>query len=319
MDRRRFDALSRSLSETDTRRRLLAALGAVPLLGGLASLLAGDAAAAKGRRKRRKKRHKHGKPRPHGRRRRCQAEPRTTTCAGVCGFVRNNCRKTVDCGSCDCQSPCAICQVCQAGPNTTGSCVPDPEKVGDPCGVCHTCNASGQCAPDDGGACDDGDPCLTGSTCTAGVCGGGATICTAPPECRLAAGATCSEGVCTYPVAAAGTPCGAGLCDVCDGTGTCVTGDPCAGGVCCDLATEVCFNDVCAVTCNVAPYACPAGASGCRQETLNGHAVNICVGAASGTCGCTLSESSCPTGQACDALVAECGNGSGCRYIFQPG
>ena len=184
MDARSFDRLTRALSEASTRRRLLALLPTLPVLSGLIAL-DDDAVDAKGRRKRRKKRHKHG----NGRRRtQCQPNSRTRTCSGgKCGPVRNNCKQTVDCGSCDCPAPCDTCFVCQGGPNAPGVCVPDPEQNGEPCGLGRRCNDLGQCVCDSvscpSGCCDaqgqcqidNDDSCAaSGASCgTAAVCAGG--------------------------------------------------------------------------------------------------------------------------------------------------
>jgi hypothetical protein len=102
-----FDTLTRALGEAGTRRRLFGLLATLPVLGGLFALLGfGEDAEAKGRRRRRKKGHKHGKG--HGRhrkgKRKCKAHSRARTCAGKCGPVKNNCKKTVTC-------PCG-CDVC---------------------------------------------------------------------------------------------------------------------------------------------------------------------------------------------------------------
>ncbi|MFN8663152.1 MAG: hypothetical protein U0075_14790 [Thermomicrobiales bacterium] len=61
MDARHFDALTRVLSTPDSRRRLLALLATLPLLGEALALFAPEDAAAKERRRRRKQRHKRRK------------------------------------------------------------------------------------------------------------------------------------------------------------------------------------------------------------------------------------------------------------------
>ena len=79
MDARHFDLLTKSLTATTPRRRLLRLLATLPLLGGLLALLELDDAEARGRRKRRKKAHKHGKPSGRHRKgkRKCSAQPLT--------------------------------------------------------------------------------------------------------------------------------------------------------------------------------------------------------------------------------------------------
>lgn len=123
MDSRRFDVLSRPHLQAGSRRVLLAALAAIPVLGGLAAL--SGVSETEARRRRRRKG-------PQRRRRRCKcclADSDAITCAGKCGGVLNNCRTPVDCGSCACQTPCADGEICQIAPNTPGVCVPDPEQA----------------------------------------------------------------------------------------------------------------------------------------------------------------------------------------------
>ena len=136
MDARHFDALTRTLSEAGSRRGLLGLLAALPLVGGLVALLDPDEIDAHGRRRRRKKRHKHGKGRrrKHHHKKKCKANSLAKTCAGKCGQVKNNCKKTVDCGACACEPPCDVCFTCQEGPTTPGTCVVDPEQQGQACG-----------------------------------------------------------------------------------------------------------------------------------------------------------------------------------------
>jgi hypothetical protein len=105
MDARQFDAIARLFSAAGrTRRGLLGLLATLPVLGSPFALIDRDEADAKGRRKRRKKAHKHGRPRKHGKRKKKKCKPNSLakTCAGQCGPIRNNCKKTVDCGSCAC-------------------------------------------------------------------------------------------------------------------------------------------------------------------------------------------------------------------------
>lgn len=109
MDDLHFDALTRSLTSPETRRRFLTGLAALPVVGGLLGILDMEETDAHGRRKRRKKAHKHGK----GRRRkhkhkRKKPQPQCTpacegglTCReGVCG---------VACGSDFCPAASEIC------------------------------------------------------------------------------------------------------------------------------------------------------------------------------------------------------------------
>jgi hypothetical protein len=114
VDTRHFDALTRMLSTPESRRRLLGALAALPVAGGLLERLALDEAEAKERRRRRKSRHKRRRHKTAGKRRRqqrrkaqrrhrkrrCTPEPVSHTCAGRCGQVTNNCGQVVECAPC---------------------------------------------------------------------------------------------------------------------------------------------------------------------------------------------------------------------------
>lgn len=119
MDTNHFARLARIVAVPDSRRRLLRALAALPVAGGLLDILDPDDVAGNGRRKRRVKKHKHGKGRRRKKRKpkTCKAEPASQTCAGKCGSVINNCRKAVACGTCGCtgSDQCASGQVCDGG------------------------------------------------------------------------------------------------------------------------------------------------------------------------------------------------------------
>ena len=131
MDASRLVAVARAVSAAGTRRGLLGLLTGLPLLGGLAAFLtAEDEMAAKNRRKKRKKPHKRAKRRrkQNHKKRHCKAHPRTKICNGKCGKVKNNCKKTVNCGPCTCETSCA-------GACCAGACVDlqtDPDRPGRP-------------------------------------------------------------------------------------------------------------------------------------------------------------------------------------------
>lgn len=220
MDLDRLDTLARSLAPASSRRRLLGLLGplaAVPVVGGLADLLAPGEAAAKDRRRRRKQRHQRRKnpgARKHPRRRKCKAESVAQTCAGACGSVLNNCRKAVDCGSCDCTPPCAACFTCQGAVGAPGACV--PQEAGTPCGAATTC-ASGAIRPQ--GACDG-----------AGVCQPDTPLSCAPySQC---AGDACAASCANDSGCVAGWHCCGGTCQECCDHSHCATCQTCAGGAC---------------------------------------------------------------------------------------
>jgi hypothetical protein len=221
MDAQRFDALARSLTETGSRRGLLALLAVFPVLGSLFALLDLEEVDAKGRRKRRKKRHKHGK----GRRRKhhnkqCKAPSLAKTCAGKCGPVVDRCQKTVDCGPCACipNDPCTA-GVCGTVQNSCGQDVP--------CGACPTgqlcaenqcVTGQGSCAAGDNFCLDSNKSCngscrcrisTEGDTRCSGIAPGGGTDC---GEC-----AQSSDCAVLYP-AIPGVFCMQGGLGCCNGT-----------------------------------------------------------------------------------------------------
>lgn len=235
MDARQFDHLARTLTMPGRRRDLLALLAALPLLGGLATLLEEDEAGAKRRkrgkqakpgrrldaekkRKKKKKKKKNKKtprlpPPPPP----CAAESPATTCAGTCGPVQNACQQTVDCGPCACDPACDVCFTCQGGPNPPAACVADPGLAGDACGACATCDGSGRCVG-----------CAAGLDC----CGNGCFDLQSDPDhcgaCGRACGPgeTCQEGVrgfvCDGDFCPAATEiCDNGSCQACDVCATC--------------------------------------------------------------------------------------------------
>jgi hypothetical protein len=153
MDAHRFDLLTKVLSARGARRGLIGLLASLPVIGGLAGLDPGDETVeAKGRRKRRKKKHKHGRPRSHGKRKKKKCKPKSLakTCEGKCGSVKNNCKRTVDCGSCGCSTLCDPGQCC------AGTCV-DIDTSHDHCGSC-------------GNACAANEICVDGACQTCHVC-----------------------------------------------------------------------------------------------------------------------------------------------------
>ena len=222
METSRFDSLVRALGEGGTTRRALtglfggALLAALPLAGG-----------AKKKKKKKKKK--------------CKPEPVSTTCAGKCGSVTNNCKQVVACGSCACKSACGVCFTCQAGPNSPGTCVADAKQVGDPCGAAgQVCQANGTCACANS-ACANPTPVCGAQTCEA---------CTSHTQCQAAgkgdiccngscfAGNCCDNSVCGNP-----TPiCTQHTCSACTSTSQCATKEICDSGSCavCDVCASGC-------------------------------------------------------------------------------
>jgi hypothetical protein len=181
VDSQRFDTLVKTLSAPGTRRGVLRLLAAVPVAGGLLTLLEPDGAQGKGA-----KRHQTGNGGKDGRGKDgkrdqsrdkgtvsiCRPESKARTCRGRCGKVKNICGKRINCGACpECSSDgeCGACQICQEGRCTA------------------PCDGTGCC--DDNGECHDGrttEFCgRDGQTCVA--CDG-EEICRADDQgetCRL--------------------------------------------------------------------------------------------------------------------------------------
>jgi hypothetical protein len=132
---RRFDGLV-AFFTAGTRRGLLQRLAVLPISGIFVAFAAGANDAGSSKKRKRKK---------------CRPKSRTKTCSGRCGTVRNNCKKRVDCGPCNC-GPCPSCQTCNT---TTGACeiVADRTSCGgsDICcnGICcdGCCGGDGSCGP----------------------------------------------------------------------------------------------------------------------------------------------------------------------------
>ena len=311
MDATRFDRLAKALAAAGTRRGVLNLLGSLPLVGGLGAWVAGEATPGVGARKRHKRRRRrHRKHHKKNNKKHCQPESPAETCAGKCGEVLNDCNDPVDCGSCVCDPSCPVCQSCD---ETTGVCVPNPDMAG--------------------ADCDDGDACTSGTTCSDGACGGGAPVVCPATECQDP-GACDPETGCAPPTnKPAGTPCTSAECGACDGAGTCVSGTHCGSGeeaiccgpgtsccdttdgpACCENATQVCYQSVCATRCS-GPSDCPPGATDCSQVVVGGSAVNICRCAFEGTCPCFRNPSdTCPQGSVCNP--EDCGSrGGGCYEI----
>jgi hypothetical protein len=330
VDAKLFDRLARSLTESRTRRRLLALVASVPHWGGLVALLDADVAEGKGRRKRRKKRHKHGKGRrrnhgnPRKKSRACTPESGAQTCAGKCGSVTNNCQQPVDCGSCACDPPCDTCFVCQdQGLDAPGMCVADPNQQGEACGEPgQVCQATGACActatsctaPQTcGGSGVAGECGCTPNSCaqTNATCGVVSDGCGGQIDCgTCATGSTrplCVNNVCTG--CSSGNPCPAGGCctrngaciengAACNDGSACTTGDTCQNGTC--TGTSVACNSP--GECQRIPGTCDATSGQCTYPTAadGTRCGNKCTQACSnGACGAGTAVTCPPAANAC--------------------
>lgn len=328
MDAAAFDHLSRALSVPGTRRRLLGLVTTLPLVGGALSWLDAEEGDAKERRRRRKGRHKDRRGKAQGKRdrqrnkRACKPQGKAKTCAGRCGLITNRqtCGKTVDCGSCDCPTPCATCLICQSGPNTPGACGPDPEQVGEPCGSeGQVCQAAGICACG-AGTCANPAPICAGGTCVA--CAGDGD-CVAANLGGLCCAGSCYEGVCCADgdCLAEGAPdCVENEC-VCAGNGNaaCSGNDACCPAGCFDLDNDPGHCGDCATACAATEPFCVAGECEPCSATRLCPAGQFCQTDGSCVASCTVCQTSsgglcmdianlnhncatpCPSGQWCDA------------------
>ena len=246
MDGRHFDALARTLTKPGSRRALLELLAALPIVGGLLALLDLEETDARGRRKRRKKRHKHGKGRRrmHQKRKKpCTPDAVTTTCAGRCGSVPNNCKLTVDCGACACTPQCEECFTCQAA-GSPGTCV--PAAAGTPCGAATFCSdgtlfPQGECDGDGNCFSSLEEPCHPYTQCDGDAC---ATTCGSAADC--VDDFYCdSDNHCVAQgepgdACTSGEQCLSGFCvdDVCCASADCPVCQTCASGACAADASQ---------------------------------------------------------------------------------
>ena len=244
MDDSTFDRLARRLEALASRRTALGALSGA----GFVAALGGSRLDVSAKRKKKQKK--------------CKPESTSATCGARCGSVKNNCKQTVECGSCP---DCAQC--------VSGLCEGDPDQEGDPCGQTgQICNANGTCAC-------NASSCGLGSGCFNGVCeacgdtdeqccpgnscdGGNVCLAGACEACGFLNAPCCSSNNCPQ----AGTGCFDGTCEECGGTdeqccpnnicdtgrvclsGTCedcgVDGQPCCAGNACQLGTT-CVSGFC--------------------------------------------------------------------------
>lgn len=311
MDERRFDQIVKSLAEAKPRREVLHRLVGLPLSGVMIVLLGTSGAAL--RRQRRKerdkqragaenhkhehRRRKHRNKRNHGHKgkdkKTCKPESAAQTCDGKCGQVKNNCKKTVECGACICNPPCPACQVCD---EASQRCVPDPAQAAESCGGCRIC-ADGECVIDasiictpldqcheagecdpamgectnprkpDGTSCDDGDLCTSGDRCQNGECRGTPKDCSAESDVCNDGVCRSSDGDCIKRPKTNGTSCNAD-------NDSCTSGDSCQNGICtpgagvdCRREDDACNRGVCrqsdgACIKDPRPDGTPCGANG---------------------------------------------------------
>lgn len=202
MDDSTFDRLARRLEALASRRTALGALSGA----GFVAALAGSRLDASAKRKKKKKK--------------CKRESSAASCDGRCGSVKDNCKKSVECGSC------AACQRCN---DPSKTCEPDVDQLGDECGTNRVCLASGACAACGGidEPCCSGDSCGLGAVCVAGTC----------EACGFVGGPCCATGSCVPFI---GSGCFEGTCELCG-----AAGEQCCPGGICNLVGLFCNGATC--------------------------------------------------------------------------
>jgi formylglycine-generating enzyme required for sulfatase activity len=140
----------------------------------------------------------------------CVPDPKSTTCAGKCGVVPNNCGLAVDCGD-TCGPPQSSCASSTSAATTVPTC--------NASNVCETSVVLTQCAPGQScvaGACE---PCNTAARCgpSCAACGGAQPFCTQAANGFACAACVvdgdcpagvCAGGACMSSCAAADPSCG---------------------------------------------------------------------------------------------------------------
>ncbi|MFN8661548.1 MAG: hypothetical protein U0075_06630 [Thermomicrobiales bacterium] len=247
MDSSRFDLLARALGDAGTDRRTLTGL-----LGG--AFLSALPIATEARKERRRRKHRDdarqhdhdadvdSEKKKKKKKKKCKPDSTAVTCAGKCGSVTNNCKQAVNCGSCACSPACEACFTCQASANTPGTCVVDPQKVGQTCGGSgQVCQANGDCLCSDS-ACSNPTP-----VCGQEVC----EVCTNAAQCQAAgkgdiccngscfSGDCCDNSECTDPTKPI---CTEHVCSPCTSTSQCGNKEICDNGGCqsCDVCAQGC-------------------------------------------------------------------------------
>ena len=258
--------------------------------------------------------------------------------AGTCIPEDGGCTDPIaaDDAGCDDARTCSTGDHCSAGTCVAG------DVSGCTCTVDSDCPAVGQCQqsvscdvssgtcvyvnlPDDAG-CDDGSLCTAGEHCVSGACGAptSTVACAALDSCHVAGTCDPATGVCSNPIATAGT--------ACDDGRACSSNDSCQAGICAgDSAGCACSSDAdcapldqCHVagTCDLSTGTCsnPPKANGAVCDDQDACTSNetcesgICTAAV--TLGCAQATE-CQDAQTCDSVSGSCvshplADGTGC-------
>ena len=324
MDPRRFDSLVRTFAAAGTRRRVIAVLAALPIVGGLADLAPDEVEAEKPRDRIKRRKDAHRRKRRNRKRQNNKNNNRKKNNGGggkgvgkpdACALNGQACQQNSDC----CKGNC-FNQVCANPPNqcagkncpdgTTGCCDVDgccasPTNQCNPGGLCCAPNCGGkQCGPDGCGGNGTCGSCAPGQTCN---------LATAQCEGPVCSAASCPNGCCDEngecQPGTAHQQCGRGgvACEDCSQyqycsseTGTCRDNPPCG--------PETCPKGCCVPQQN-GPDICDTTRQGC---TPGGACCDGCCDS-SGTClsgkddgACGLNGSDC---MVCNDLDPLCDNG----------
>jgi hypothetical protein len=166
-------------------------------------------------------------------------------------------------GTCQSDGQCcagAVCEwgMCMPGCRIDGAFAhPMQSPPGNSCQVCNPQVSTTAGIPvNEGMTCWSGDPFAGSTTCQSGACVPvGSVKCPPITACHLEGEVDPTNGMCTYPFAPAGTPCGIGeMChggfyqpaDACDGNGFCIGG----GSKTVSCAPYSCAGTACATTCS---------------------------------------------------------------------
>lgn len=314
MDSRRFDALTRAFAIEGTRRRILAALAALPL-GGLVALDE-DEATAERPRDRLKRRHQQRNRKRRNQRRRKRDNSNNNN-GGKGGAKPGNC--TPNGQACnrnnDCCNGNCFGQVCSNTVNQCGGatcnpaapgCCPNDGCCGSPANQCNAAElcctpncANRECGPDGCGNSGTCGSCQKGQSCdvATGQCLGAAC---SPASCPN--GCCDNDGDC-HPgttVQACGT--GGVSCKSCQGTQS-----SCQNGQCRCTAQcqgKQCGDDGCGGSCGNCPTGQTCTASGqCQQTPLQ------CLETCNGATMCCDAENNCVSGttnQSCGSFGSQC-------------
>lgn len=332
MDSKRFDALSRSLAASGTRRGMLRWLTTLPVAGVFLTTLAGASAAGRhGKRQRHHTDHQRHRDRPshdaheQGKSRHSHSHAKGSRrdkqqAAGQIKGPGEKCSKSGQCVSQQCN---------RKKGGRGGRCL--PSDVNQRCRLDTDCTAGLSCQKEAGSSPDTFGLCQAGQTCTpesmaqtcAGRCGAVSNNCGAQVDCgSCACGSAClicqtcdpTTGRCQTNPDFIGQACGLPG-QVCQADGTCVCdGASCADGQRCNGLVCICDATSCTTGCCDGNRTCridddaACGTNGGTCTRCTGAGVT-CGGGTSGQCGCI--SQGCGT-QTCGSTVDNCGQAITC-------